>query len=81
MSDPAKYRTKEELEHYKDKDPIEQVKSMILKKKILTNDEINNIDQAIKDQVRSLLSFLKTLLILIRRCFFRYICSKRLSFS
>jgi pyruvate dehydrogenase E1 component alpha subunit len=25
MSDPAKYRTKEELEQYKGKDPIEQV--------------------------------------------------------
>ena len=57
MSDPAKYRTKEELEHYKDKDPIEQVKSMILKKKILTNDEINNIDQAIKDQVKKSVEF------------------------
>ena len=57
MSDPAKYRTKEELEHYKDKDPIEQVKNMILKKKILTKEQINDIDLGIKDQVKKSVEF------------------------
>ncbi len=33
MSDPAKYRTKEEVEEYKQKDPIERVKETILKNK------------------------------------------------
>jgi pyruvate dehydrogenase E1 component alpha subunit len=36
MSDPAKYRTKEELESYKQKDPIENVKDSILKHKYAT---------------------------------------------
>ena len=34
MSDPAKYRTKEELDNYKQTDPIEIVKAEILKKKL-----------------------------------------------
>ena len=34
MSDPAKYRTKEELENYKTQDPIQIAKAEILKKKI-----------------------------------------------
>jgi pyruvate dehydrogenase E1 component alpha subunit len=36
MSDPAKYRTKEELESFKQKDPIENVKDSILKHKYAT---------------------------------------------
>ncbi|MFA6261950.1 MAG: pyruvate dehydrogenase (acetyl-transferring) E1 component subunit alpha [Bacteroidia bacterium] len=33
MSDPAKYRTKEEVEEYKQKDPLEQVKASIVQNK------------------------------------------------
>ncbi len=32
MSDPAKYRTKEEVENYKKQDPIQQVLDVILQK-------------------------------------------------
>jgi len=45
MSDPAKYRTKEELENYKTQDPIQIAKEEILKKKIVNEkflDKINN---------------------------------------
>ena len=35
MSDPAKYRTKTELEEYKNSDPIEVVKNEIIKKNII----------------------------------------------
>ena len=57
MSDPAKYRSKDELQTYKDKDPIEQVKKMILSKKILKLDEIDAIDKNIKDQVKQSVEF------------------------
>ena len=57
MSDPAKYRSKEELERYKARDPIEQIKKMIILKKILSLDEINIIDQKIKDQVKKSVKF------------------------
>lgn len=57
MSDPAKYRTKEEVEEYKNQDPIEQVKAMILKKKIATEDELKEIDTKIKAQVKEAVDF------------------------
>src|SRR6185503_967370 len=40
MSDPAKYRTKEEVEQYKSMDPIDMVLKTILDKKIATENEI-----------------------------------------
>lgn len=57
MSDPAKYRSKEELESYKGRDPIEQVKKMILSKKILSKDDIDIIDKKIKDQIKNSVEF------------------------
>ncbi|EON75553.1 Pyruvate dehydrogenase E1 component alpha subunit [Lunatimonas lonarensis] len=57
MSDPQKYRTKEEVEEYKKQDPIEQVKDTILKEKILTEDEIKEIDARVKKQVADAVKF------------------------
>ena len=57
MSDPAKYRTKEEVESYKERDPIEQVKSTILKKKLATTDDLAEIDQKIKATVADSVKF------------------------
>lgn len=56
MSDPQKYRTKEEVEEYKKLDPIETTLAVILGKKYATQqriDEINSgIDQEIDECVR-----------------------------
>lgn len=57
MSDPAKYRTKEELESYKGRDPLEQVKATILSKKISTEDELKAIDVKIKAEVAEAVKF------------------------
>lgn len=57
MSDPQKYRTKEEVEEYKQRDPIEQVKATILENKILSEDEIKEIDAKIKAQVLEAVDF------------------------
>jgi pyruvate dehydrogenase E1 component alpha subunit len=46
VSDPAKYRTPEELEAYKERDPIEQLKDYILAHKLLTVSELEEIDKA-----------------------------------
>ena len=57
MSDPAQYRTKEELEEYKNQDPIERVKQTILKKKWAKEEELKVIDNKIKDQVTKSVKF------------------------
>ena len=57
MSDPAKYRTKEEVEDYKSQDPIEQVKQSILKNKYATEEELKEIDKKQKDIVAQSVKF------------------------
>jgi pyruvate dehydrogenase E1 component alpha subunit len=57
MSDPQKYRTKEELESYKDRDPIEQVRTKLLKYNFATEAEIEAIDEKIKAQVEESVTF------------------------
>ena len=57
MSDPAKYRTKEELEHYKALDPIEHVQNTIIKKKYATNEELEAINNRVKDTVENAVKF------------------------
>lgn len=57
MSDPAKYRTKEEVEDYKKLDPIEQVRDTILTKKLATEDELMAIDKKIKVTVDDSVKF------------------------
>ena len=49
MSDPAKYRTKEELQNYKETDPIEIVKKEMLKKKFANEKDIEKINKEILD--------------------------------
>jgi pyruvate dehydrogenase E1 component alpha subunit len=57
MSDPAKYRTKEELAKYKQRDPIEQVRQTILKKKYATEDQLKELDQKLKAHVVDAVTF------------------------
>ncbi|MFN5371617.1 MAG: thiamine pyrophosphate-dependent enzyme, partial [Bacteroidia bacterium] len=57
MSDPGKYRTKEEVEEYKKQDPIEQVLATLKKKKWITEAEIEAIDERIKAVVEESVRF------------------------
>lgn len=57
MSDPQKYRTKEEVEKYKAQDPIEQVKNAILSKKLATEADLDAIDAGIKLKVEEAVKF------------------------
>ncbi|WP_199117179.1 pyruvate dehydrogenase (acetyl-transferring) E1 component subunit alpha [Pedobacter sp. ASV28] len=57
MSDPAKYRTKEELEEYKAKDPIEQVREVILKEKYADEAWITEIEEKVKGIVDASVKF------------------------
>jgi len=51
VSDPAKYRTKEELESYQEKDPIETLRSYILSHKIMSDKDLEAIDKAILEEI------------------------------
>ena len=57
MSDPQKYRTKEEVEEYKKRDPIEMVKATILTNGIATEEDLATIDAKIKQQVDEAVKF------------------------
>lgn len=57
MSDPQKYRTKEEVEEYKQRDPVEQVLATIQENKILTQEEIDAIVKKVKKQVDDAVKF------------------------
>ena len=57
MSDPQKYRTKEELERHKAKDPIEAVKQTILKEKYADEKWFEDMDAKIKGIVDESVQF------------------------
>jgi pyruvate dehydrogenase E1 component alpha subunit len=57
MSDPAKYRAKEEVEEYKQRDPIEVVKKVILERKYATEKELEAIDDEIHKVVEESVKF------------------------
>lgn len=57
MSDPQKYRTKEEVAEYKAKDPIELVKDTILKNAFATEKQLENIGARVKELVEESVKF------------------------
>ncbi|WP_420870144.1 pyruvate dehydrogenase (acetyl-transferring) E1 component subunit alpha [Catalinimonas alkaloidigena] len=57
ISDPAKYRTKEELEEYKQQDPIVQCMNAILEHKFATEDELKEIEDKVKKQVEDCIKY------------------------
>ncbi|QDI75940.1 MULTISPECIES: pyruvate dehydrogenase (acetyl-transferring) E1 component subunit alpha [Leisingera] len=60
MSDPAKYRTREEVQKMREeRDPIEQVRDMLLTGKHATEEDLKAIDKEIKDIVSKSADFAK----------------------
>lgn len=57
MSDPAKYRSKEELECYKDQDPISSVLNTIKAKKYASDKELEAIEERVKAKVDESVKF------------------------
>jgi len=58
MSDPAKYRSKEEVATFKEqRDPIEAVKKAIFEKKFATEKELKDIDKAIREKIAVAVQF------------------------
>jgi pyruvate dehydrogenase E1 component alpha subunit len=57
VSDPAKYRKKDELEHYKSIDPITQIEQAMLKSKMVTQKELDKIEDNIKQEIDEAVEF------------------------
>jgi len=57
MSDPQKYRTKEELEARKNDDPIIRLKAYMLANDLIDETELDSIDEAVKKQVLEAVEF------------------------
>lgn len=57
MSDPATYRTKEEVEEYKRRDPLEMVKRNLLANKWATEQALEKMDKEVKAEVEEAVKF------------------------
>ena len=57
ISDPGKYRSKEELDEYKEKDPIIRLKKTILDNEEVTESELNAIDERVEKIVEESVKF------------------------
>ena len=58
MSDPARYRTRQEVNKVKDEqDPIDLIKQMLLKKKYSTEEKLKELDQEIKQLITKAADF------------------------
>ncbi len=57
MSDPAKYRTKAELQDYKDRDPIKDVANTMIENGMVTERKLKNIENKIKEEVDECVKF------------------------
>jgi pyruvate dehydrogenase E1 component alpha subunit len=57
MSDPQKYRSKEEVSEWMEQDPIEHCLRMIQSNKWLTEKEIEEINNWVKNEVEEAVTF------------------------
>ena len=57
MSDPQKYRSKEEVEEYKDKDPIDHVLKVLTEQYKVSEAEIEAINDRVKNEVEECVKF------------------------
>lgn len=57
MSDPAKYRTKEEVEEKKTHDPVEAVREFIVKNSYASETQLKEIENKIKNTINEVVEF------------------------
>ena len=52
MSDPGKYRTREEVQETREnRDPIERIRALLLSKNYITEEKIKELDKIIRNEV------------------------------
>tara|TARA_B100000683_G_C12477244_1_gene550044 strand:+ start:712 stop:1734 length:1023 start_codon:yes stop_codon:yes gene_type:complete len=57
VSDPQKYRTKEEVEEYKKQDPVNVTRETILSKKYASQKDIEAINKRVEEEIQDALKF------------------------
>ena len=57
VSDPANYRSKDEVNEYKDRDPVKQLENKLLTEKIATEEEVKAIKDLIKAEIAEAVKF------------------------
>lgn len=57
ISDPAQYRTKGEIEAYKQTDPIDRIRTVILEKKLASETILSAINDQVKKQITEAVEF------------------------
>lgn len=57
MSDPMKYRTKEELEEYEKLDPVARIKNYLLDEDIIDEDKVDKIKEGVEETVMEAIDF------------------------
>jgi len=53
MSDPQYYRSKEEVEEYRRKDPIEILKRKILEEGLISAQDLDALEDKVKEEVKA----------------------------
>jgi pyruvate dehydrogenase E1 component alpha subunit len=51
MSDPAKYRTKDEVEAFKERDPIDEIKNILMSEHNITEELLKDMDKKIRSNI------------------------------
>jgi pyruvate dehydrogenase E1 component alpha subunit len=59
MSDPATYRSKDEVNCKKEQDPIDLLRNDVLSNKIAIEEDFKKIDDHIKNQINEIVEFSK----------------------
>jgi pyruvate dehydrogenase E1 component alpha subunit len=57
MADPAHYRTKEELEEQKKRDPVETFKKKLMQKKVISEKDVKDIEKEIEEKINQAVEF------------------------
>ena len=57
VSDPGNYRSKDEVNEYKDRDPVKVLEKKMVEKGIMTEDEIKEVKNKIKAEVKEAVKF------------------------
>jgi pyruvate dehydrogenase E1 component alpha subunit len=56
-ADPSNYRTREEVAEWRERDPIGQVEHYLVQNKMLTEEEVERMQQQVRDEVEEVMRF------------------------